>query len=190
MIILWTTAASLWGGLWWRFRGGAFTALTGIDPGTGGMRAIAAFFMAAPLLLIDWRYVAMIPTLWIAWSLAGWGAFQSMGASPIEEKNPVAHFLEKIGITDPTWNDLLGMAIEGVFVMAIVSLVPAFVTHDWAKYPFVAMTGIFFSPLYFSAQHIPRKPDFGRFARGGSEWGEVLVGMSVAAQTTAFALMG
>lgn len=189
MITAILVAAAIWGGIWWRFRGGAFTALTGIDPGTGGMRAIAAVGMSAPLLLIDWRYVAMMPALWIAWSLAGWGAFQSMGESPIEEKNPVAHGLERIGVTSPMWNDILGMAIEGIFVMAIVSLVPAFVKDDWSFYIFDTLTGAMFAPLYWVAQHSPWKPNLGRFAKGGSEWGEVLVGAFVAFDVTTSALL-
>lgn len=188
MIYAILVAAALWGGIWWRFRGGAFTALTGINPGTGGMRAIAAVCMAAPLLLIDWRYVAMMPALFVAWSLAGWGAFQSMGVSPIEETNPVAHGLERIGVTSPLWNDLLGMAIEGIFVMAIVSLVPAFVKHDWWLYAIDVWTGATFGPLYWIAQHSPWRPNLGRFAKGGSEWGEVLVGAYVAVVVTTSAL--
>ena len=40
--MMWFPLAALWGAVWWRLRGGAFTALPGLDPGTGGMRAIAA----------------------------------------------------------------------------------------------------------------------------------------------------
>lgn len=175
--LLWTLpAAVIWGGIWWRLRGGAFTALTGIRPGTGGMRAIAGIGMGAPMAICSWHYAAMMPALSIVWSLAGWGAFQSMGSSPIEEKNPVASTLERMGVTNPTANDLLGMGVEGVFIMLLLSLVPALITHDWTLYPLFALSGVMFSPLYFIPQRLISFPSLRNFAVAGQEWGEVLVG--------------
>jgi hypothetical protein len=167
-------AAAIWGGIWWRLRGGAFTALTGIDPGTGGMRAIAAAEMSLPLAIINPRWLLMIPALWVAWSLAGWGAFQSMGTSPVDEKNWIARALERIGFRSPFWNDAVGMAIEGVMVMIWPMLVVAWLAppHAW----FVPLSGLMFSPIYLAAQKAPWLPNMGRFARAGSEWAEVGVG--------------
>lgn len=175
--------AALWGGVWWRLRGGALTALTGWPgPGSTGLtRAICAVGMGSPLMALGWHYAIMMPALWLVWSLAGWGAFQSMGTSPIEEKNPVAKLLEKLGVTDPTCNDLAGMAIEGVLILAALGLVPAAITHHWLLYPAIPALGVWFALLYFIPQRIFTPPiPIPRFADGGSEWAELLVGAWVA----------
>jgi hypothetical protein len=177
-VIALTFAAALWGGLWWRLRGGAFTALTGFDPGTGGMRAIAAAALVLPLALFDWHLAGLVPVLWLGWSCAGWGAFQGMGASPVDRSNPVAGVVAFLGARSPLANCLAGMAVEGVALMTWLALflpTPAFF--------FVAAAGLAFAPLYFGAQRSPWLPDCGRFARAGSEWAEVLVGAWVALVT-------
>lgn len=159
-----------WCAVWWRLRGGALTALTGWDPGTGGMRAIAAGAMTAPLLLLGWVWVFLIPALWLGWAVAGWGAFQGMGASPVEMKNPVARFLARF--LSGVWLCLVGMAIEGFYALLGADVVIALISDV----RLFALIGLGFAPLYWLAQKSPWRPDAGRFARGGSEWAEVLVG--------------
>lgn len=168
--------AVVWGGVWWRLRDGAFTALTGIDPGTGGMRAIAAVCMAAPLALMDWHWLALAPALWVAWSLAGWGAFQSMGASPVDQGNWLAVDLERAGARSPISNDIIGMALEGLFVTSVLGTAVAALTYGVILSLAVSLSGLMFSPLYLVAQRSKRLPNFGRFANAGSEWAEVFVG--------------
>jgi hypothetical protein len=191
-------AAAIWGGLCWRARGGGLTDATGWDPGTGGMRAIAAGAMALPLMLVSWHAVVLIPGLWIGWAIAGWGVFEGMGTTLIYNKpNPVASALELLGIARGTViHDLLGMAIEGVICMippmlAIAGMilwghVP--VAWPWIDPPAIAhaagllwMTGIAFAPVYLLAQRSPWRPDFGAFLPGGvpTAFAELLVGTIV-----------
>lgn len=173
--------AAIWGGLWWRLRGGAFTAMTGLDPGTGGMRAIAAVGLGAPLAFYSWHLLVVIPVLWLTWAMAGWGAFQGMGdETAVEEKNQIAHLLETVR-QNKYFIDIVGMAIEGAFCVLCISIAPAIYLHHYWLIAYGALVGTAFAPLYFIAQHSPWKPDFGKFAKAGSEWGEVLVGMLVAA---------
>jgi hypothetical protein len=170
--------AALWGAIWWRMRGGAFTAITHIGPGTGGMRAIAAVALGAPLMVFGYVYALIMPALWLSWTTVGWGAFQGMGADPIEAKNPVASGLVKLGVRSPLANCLIGMALEGVLCMVPLALVTCFTGFIL---PCAAMmSGVMFSPLYFLAQRSPWRPNLGPFAKAGSEWGEVLVGAWVA----------
>lgn len=170
--------AALWGGMWWRFRGGALTTLTGFDPGTGGMRAIAAGAMSLPLVLLGglWWFT-MIPALWIGWSSAGWGAFQSMGASPVEEKNEIAHFLSKFMSRVPMC--IVGMAIEGWLTLALPGAMVGLIDDSAVLGAMVALTGIVLSPVYLIWQRMPKLPDAGRFAKAATEWAEVSVGAIV-----------
>lgn len=166
---------ALWGGVWWRFRGGALSALTGFDPGTSGMRAIAAVAIGSPMVAGGELFLLIIPLWWIAWSLAGWGAFQSMGhETTVEMKNPVAAFLERCGL-GKTMIDIIGMAIEGILTLTLPGLLLGWLIHPWIGAVFI-LCGIGFAPLYLLADRGPYRPDWGRFARAGSEWGEVLVG--------------
>lgn len=141
------------------------------------MRAIAAVGLVLPLLAASWHYVALMPAFWVAWSLAGWGAFQSMGQSPVDMDNPVAAELDRLGLTNPTDNDMAGMAAEGMLVMQIIAGVLGITVFPhvlvllalWAS-------GVAFAPLYYLPQRLIAFPNLGRFAKAGSEWGEVLVG--------------
>ncbi len=174
--MMWFPLAALWGAVWWRLRGGAFTALTGLDPGTGGMRAIAAAGLVAPLLAVSWHYAALMPAWWVAWSLAGWGAFQSAGTSAPETSNPLCAALVRCGLSG-TALCLAGMAIEGVYTLIVPSAVLA--ALQWrVDTLFLPLAGAAFALLYLIAQRFPML-NFGRFARAGSEWGEVFVGAFV-----------
>lgn len=174
---------AIYSGIWWRFRGGAFTALTGFDPGTGGMRAIAAVAMGAPLMCFGWWLALMIPALWCGWSLAGWGAFQGMGyaGEVLEVKNPVARLLghDPVLLADLTLLDFIGMAIEGVYCLLLPSAAMAYATGH-AAVAMVCFVGVLFAPAYWLAQKRKRWwPHLGKFAQPGSEWAEVLVGCIV-----------
>jgi hypothetical protein len=163
MIILLIYIASVWGCFWWRLRGGAFTAWTGYDPGTGGMRAIAAVGMIAPLVFINWHCVYLIPAMWIGWSLAGWGVFQGMGRSLNERPNIMGIFLNKIGVKNQPIHDLVGMAIEGVYCLIPVAIVIFLITHSLFMAIVVLLSGLMFSPLYFIGQRASWVPSIGWF---------------------------
>lgn len=180
--MIWALLIVPWFAVWWRFRGGALTALTGFNPGTGGMRAIAAVAMAVPVGLLSHWWFLLAPLLWLAWSTAGWGAFQGMGHEhTVEEKNELAHLLSLL-TSSMVRIDLAGMAIEGFWVMCF-ALVPGWIVywhteHIW-QVSVMCTTGLLFSPIYYVWQTRPRVPNFGHFASGGSEWAEVTVGALV-----------
>ena len=187
------TLAALYGGIWWRFRGGGFTALTGFDPGTGGMRAIAAAAIALPLLLFGWWWALMFPALWCGWSLAGWGSYQGMGyaGEKIDTANESARLLMRNpGLrSDLEHLDFVGMMVEGLRCMFLPAAATAWATHSWWGL-LVWAVGILFAPAYWIAQkRKPWWPRLGRFAQPGSEWGEVLVGAEVYAAIVAAALV-
>jgi hypothetical protein len=146
------------------------------------MRAIAAVGASLPLLAVSWHYVALVPILWLTWACAGWAAFQGMGAeTSVELTNPVAYALANWARLSNIWVDLCGMAIEGLFCTVAISTVPEFVHGRWSLGD---LGGLMFAPLYYVAQRIFVFPDLGKFARAGSEWGEVLVGALVGAIVT------
>lgn len=184
MNLLWfLPLAALWGGMWWRLRGGAFTALTGFDPGTSGMRAIAAVGLAGPLMVLSWHYAILAPAFWVAWSIAGWGAFQGMGiASTGPMSNPVGVVLEDLGVRSLLTLDLIGMAAEGMITLAVPA--GAMVGLEmWQGVPpigsFLALAGLLFAPSYYIPRYVFTFPSLGKFATVQTEWGEVLTGASV-----------
>lgn len=182
-----------WNSVMWRFRGGGFTALTGIDPGTGGMRAIAAVGMTAPLVMLGgWAWAVMIPALWIGWSIAGWGAFQGMGKSPVGDKNRLERLLSRF--LSPVPMCLVGMGIEGAYTMTLPGVAAGWCAGSAPIGALVMMSGVGFSPIYWFSQSRKSTPDLGRFEHGGSELAECLVGLwigfvlTLAVVSTALAL--
>lgn len=166
---------SINGAIWWRLRGGALTTLSGWDPGTGGMRAIAALVISALPLSAGGRWwVLLAPALWLGWSVAGWGAFQGMGKSPVGVKNPLERLLARWMAPLPMC--LVGMAIEGAYCLAIPGLVAGWITASPIAGLIVMFAGVGFSPLYYFAQTRRSVPDLGQFEHGGSELAECLVG--------------
>lgn len=177
--------SAIWGGVWWRFRGGALTKLTGFNPGTSGMRVIAASAMGAPLALFGSMWLLAIPALWLGWSISGWGAFQGMGNSPVEEKNPIAALLSKFLLIVPMC--IVGMAIEGCMALAPVSFAINLITYP-APHWGISLVGILFSPIYLFWQRMPKLPNAGGFAKSATEWAEVTVGAVVQTALVAAAL--
>jgi hypothetical protein len=176
-VVLQLLLFAAWGFLWWRLRGGAFTALTGCDPGTGGMRAIAALAMAAPLALIAWWALLLVPALWVGWAITGWAPFQDMGDNHGTEKRsfPVSNVLDLLRVSpDNEFHDVIGMSLCGVICLAPAGLVFACLGGTWL-FPTL---GLAFGPLYAVAREIAL-PDWGRFARAHSEWGECFTGAFV-----------
>jgi hypothetical protein len=168
LAIIIIVSGSIWDSVFWRFRGGGFTALTGIDPGTGGMRSIAALGITCPLLALGGPWWAlMVPALWIGWSLAGWGAFQGMGKSPVGTKNPLERVLSRFFAPLPMC--LVGMAIEGAYTMILPGVVAGWCVDSW-------LVGLLVMPIYYYAQTRETTPDLGKFEHGGSELAECLVG--------------
>jgi hypothetical protein len=190
MLLIALPLSAVWGGLWWRLRGGAMTAITGFNPGTNGMRAIAGVGIAAPLVVLGWWWALMMPAFTVAWMLAGWAAFQGMTGHHgpgISEKNWLSRLLIRFGLHGIDI-DVAGMAIEGMIVMAVLGAVVGWIEHGWLVGLVVMLCGAMFSPIYRLMDRIS-VPDFGSSLRGGTQWAEVLVGAWVGLVIVASALL-
>jgi hypothetical protein len=167
-------------GIIWRLRGGAFTTLTKIDPGTDGARAIAAVLI--PLMLMCMTLNPLVPlvgiTLMLGLMMTGWGAFQGMGLPPINmpERSWLRNIPLDLGFPENTfWHDFIGMAAAGVVCM-LPSMIAAlsFGHHAWV----LLISGLGFAPAYALARlEHPAIPNFAQ----GQEWGEFYTGVVVGA---------
>ena len=175
----------VWCAIWWRFRGGAFTTITGINPGTNGMRAIACAMIAAPLLYLNHHYLIIL-SLWVALTvglmLTGWEEFQMMGVGGSLETEKPGFWMRKLpnllGLKMGTvLYDSVGMGEAGVVAMFPATFALAF----WFGIPSLRLlvVGSLFWLPYVIARFVPF-PTIPRFAQGAS-WGEIFVGMLVGA---------
>ncbi|MFP5250233.1 MAG: hypothetical protein ACLGP3_10450 [Acidobacteriota bacterium] len=163
----------------WRLRGGAFTTLTKLDPGTDGARAIAAVGIPLVLALYTSRLELLLlaPAIFVGVAADGWQPFQEMG---LPVANPEASWLRwlplHLGLRAGTfWHDFVGMAECGVLCLAPSALVGfAFGYHG-----LVALAaGLFFAPAYALARlGFPTIPNFAQ----GQSWGEIFAGAVVGA---------
>ena len=170
-------ALAAWGGFCWRARGGGLADATGFRFwGTSATRAIFACLMVLPLLPLTWRALLLIPALWGGWSLAGWGAFQDMGADRnIERPNPVGSLFSRL---KPLAHDMAGMVVEGLICMALPAVAVA-VAHPSVRALVVLLCGPLFALLVLTGDRLPL-PTLGRFLPAAG-WREVLVGAMVEA---------
>ncbi len=171
--------AALWGGVCWRARGGGMTDCTGINPGTGGMRAIAAVAMVAPLLRANWLAALLMPALWIGWSTSGWAAFMGMADDTVADRAKAKNWLARIlsPLPSPAFNTI-GMAIEGM-ICVLPAAIAIFAVHRtfWLAAA-VLLSGVMFTPAYWVVKATPWVPNCGCFipSRSRTAWGETLVG--------------
>ena len=165
----------VWGGVVWRSRGGGFTALTGLDPGTGGMRALAAVWLCLPLASHGWRWLVLIPAMWIGMSIAGWGAFQSMEPPYMTDpKDPLCPILRRLGLANLA-GDVVGMWIAGLKCLIVPALAALWPAGPHGLWLLVAI--VWFPVGYLLAIRGRVGVDLGVFAkRGTTQWGEILAG--------------
>ena len=136
-----------WGALWWWARGGRFGAWCrhgktkdqvpglwwlvqspfdalryGFEPGTQFTRAVTMLMLVAPLALIDWRLLALWPTVWLAVAMLGWGSYMDMGDEDRADNERTAIILRRIGFLrdGTTLYDLVGMTLTGVIRGALI----------------------------------------------------------------------
>jgi hypothetical protein len=180
----------IYAGIVWRLRGGAFTTLTGIDPGTDGARLGCAVLMGAPLALLhaDWRALLLIPAIFIGLLMAGWGPFQGMGTEDVPGYAPEKSWLrwlpDRLGLAPGSyWHDWVGMTQAGVVCVAPSAIVVAWVAH-WTTMPplMVLVCGAAFGEAYTIAR--APLPSIPKFVTGQS-WGEVFAGMLFGASIAA-----
>ena len=175
----------VWAGIVWRMRGGAFTTLTGIDPGTQGARALAALALSLPLVTIAspvWLAFLVAPGILFGLMLSGWEEFQGMGTETgylLTEKPGYwpRRLPSMLGLQVGTFPyDVMGMMQVGVLCMLPSILLLA----NWCRERvlFLVVAGLLFGPAYLMARFL--HPDAGKFAKG-QEWGETFTGMIVGA---------
>jgi len=145
------------------------------------MRAIAAVAMAAPLALFTWHWLALIPALFLGWSVSGWGAFQGMRVVSDDPKNPLALLIRKLGMTG-LGGCILGMTISGLICVAPSALIVGLLGWTWYPAALILVSALAFPLAYFLAVRCWVGAPLGVFASMGStQWGEILVGASVGA---------
>ncbi|HQT62765.1 hypothetical protein [Acidiphilium sp.] len=154
-----------------RLRGGAFTTLTRLNPGTDGARggfsvAVAALFLSPALGV----------TLFLGLIVTGWGPFQGLGlpSAGAPERSWMRWLPERLGFAPGTIaHDVLGLAQSGV-----VFLAPTAALLAWLVSPLAGVTLLGAGPLWPVAYAIPRivrLPTIPRFA-SGQAWGECFTG--------------
>lgn len=174
---------SAWCGIAWRFRGGAFTTLTGLNPGTDGARAIGAAMIGLPLALLahDWRVLAVVPAIMLGLMLTGWGPFQGMGTEgdAVPERSWMRWLPKHMGLRpDHFGEDFVGMMEAGIGAVAPAALISLWFGAGCGGASILGAGFIGF-PLAYTLALIGF-PTLPRFARGQS-WGEVGAGMVLGA---------
>jgi hypothetical protein len=172
-----------WCSVLWRLRGGAFTALTGVNPGTQGARVCCSVLVAAPLAWLhqDWWLMFLAPALWLGLVTAGWGPFQAMDSGkPSDKGSAITWLLDHVGLRAGVspWRCYIGMAAAGIVCMA-----PSGAVIGWDWEPIrgvsVALGGAGFSPLYLAAYRLGLPYTVGGFVDWTTAWAELFVGALV-----------
>ena len=172
----------LWSAIWWRFRGGAFTTLTGINPGTQGMRAITGVALAAPLALIHGMlWMTLAPAFLLGLALTGWEEFQMMGSGGALETEKPGYWMRRLpgalGLTVGT----VSYDIVGMTEALVVSLLPPAVTLCGILVSPIGMFMLMAAPIgaiSYAACRFTHLPAIPKFANG-QEWGEVFTGAAI-----------
>jgi len=169
----------LWGGLVWRLRGGAFARLSGVNLGTQGTRLSCGLLLAGPLAAVDIRALLFCPALAIGLSLVGWGPYMGLGRSTPDRAVGVVDPVLRVVWRKETWlSDFTGLALCGVICLA-----PAMPIAVWLRPATVIClftAGLAFAPAY-ALGYALRLPTLGAWVDDATVWGEVLVGLLVAA---------
>jgi hypothetical protein len=191
------TALMAWGALCWWLRGGAFGRLCrhgktmeqvldlagairspiaalrdGFEPGTQATRGATMLMLAAPLVFIDWRLVALWPALWIAVAALGWGSYMDMGDAAEPDNERTAALLRLIGLKDGTeLYDFAGMTLTGSLRGAF--LAAALYAIGYVGWPMLALAAM--GPVYWSGWRVQK-----RLPRDYTEICEMAVGAVVA----------
>jgi hypothetical protein len=175
---------SLYCGILWRLRGGAFASLSGINIGTQWTRVACGLLMAGPLwLVIGWPALMLAVAITLGLMITGWEEFQGMGTESgtllTEKPGYWMRWLPRaLGAKPGTIPyDMLGMMQAGMLCMAPTALV-AWALVNWGAAPGMLMAGAEFAVAYLLARmDLPGIPEFAK----GQEWGEVFTGVLIGA---------
>lgn len=178
MMIMTIAALAAWGAVGWRLRGGAFTALTGVDPGTDGARFLfGSLWMAAPCLALDWRAALLIPALFAALLTEGWGGYMALGheTAPPALRLPYDTILRLLGLSRPGWRrDAAGLLLCGLWLLTLPAAAVWRLDGPWRAAAALAI-GAWMPAAYWLAYQL-RPPLLGKFVDDTTVWGEVFFG--------------
>lgn len=158
----------------WRLRGGAFTTITGLNPGTDGARLFGILPFLGLEYLANWHVAATgAILLFLGIITTGWGPFQGMGTVTANPEPSWLRWLPThLGLKENTLaHDFIGMAEAGLLCVLPLALGTAFLS--WQASILVCIGGLSFSLAYLLAR-LPL-PTIPRFAEAQA-WGEVFVG--------------
>ena len=170
---------SLFCGVMWRMRGGAFATLSGVNIGTQCTRVICGLMMARPLFLVVGLWVYLIAfAIFAGLAITGWEEFQGMGTETGDLLTEKPKYWMRwlpgaLGFSVGTIPyDMLGMAQAGLVCMVPVALAVGFV-RPWSAMLICLGAGVGFAPCYLLARlNFPTIPNFAQ----GQAWGEVFTG--------------
>jgi hypothetical protein len=177
-----------WGAVGWRFRGGAFTGITKLDPGTEGARILfGGIWMALPLAVVDWRIAAMVAAgNALSLSTTGWGGYMGVyhNGPGTDRRWPYDWILDRLGLPDPSlWRNLIGLGLCGIATASLAALAIGW----WAGWErgasLVGFMGLWMPFAYWVtaslAVPLPTGPA-SHMADDRTSWGEMFVGAGYA----------
>lgn len=186
--LLYVAAYTIFGGIVWRMRGGAFAKATGINIGTTVTRLACTFLLAVPLAFIVQKFslspsFLIIPAtvfigLYVGLALTGWGPYQGMGIANGDPPEPswMNWLPTKLGFSENTIAfDGTGMAEAAVILVVPLVLLQVFLVswHTVALLDIIILLPV----AYIIPRFVPL-PAW-KYATG-QEWGEVFSGLFIA----------
>jgi hypothetical protein len=182
--ILITLLVSAFGAINWRFRGGAFTKLTGIDPGTDGARALGALMLSLPVILSvfpSWYQspIFLIPLIFLYLITCGWGGYTTVYHTPpgTNEHQPWDWILNKLGLKELTLGrNLAGLYLNNAWLWILIAGWLALVTHSWLPLLVILPMSVAMPLAYYLAfsLHLPKPQN--KFFDSYTAYGEFIFG--------------
>jgi hypothetical protein len=176
---------ALWGGIGWRLRGGAFTDMSGIDPGTQGARVLfGGLWFAAPMLWLtsDLRALVLVPALFLALVAEGWAGYDAVYHEPpgTRRRGGFDWILDHLGLQPSLWRNLIGLGLCGIWLAVLPALVCAWIVGiaHWQLTLILLWLGPWMAFAYWLTASV-RLPHIPHFAVAPTEWAEFLVGAAL-----------
>jgi hypothetical protein len=173
----------LFGGIIWRFRGGALaTILNSKLGGTTVDRIVTSLVFPLPLIFVSnpGIYSILVLGIFFGLTISGWGPFQGFGLpSPYApEKSWLAWLPIKLGFSVDTLQYCLVGMIENGLIFVLPSLIMLLVFGFGIHMLLLLLMMVFF-PTAYAIPRFLSLPSIPKFA-SGQEWGEIFVGIFLA----------